>query len=207
MVKAVAFALAPVVVSLCSAQTIIQPGAPEQPPKVITPEQATDLSKVRHTDADVTFMQGMIAHHAQALEMTALAPGRTTSTKMRLLMKRIELSQATRSGSSQSWLRAAMPPARFRHDFRDPSGGIAVPLSSFRFVSAQPSAGNLRGASSVGLDCDADCPARRMHASVGRRGWGVSVAATGQQGRLGCAETINAHSSGALGNYLSIMQR
>lgn len=53
---------------------ILQPGAPGQANKVISREQATDLSKVQATAADIQFMQGMIGHHAQALEMTALIP-------------------------------------------------------------------------------------------------------------------------------------
>ena len=55
-----------------SGATIVQPGAPGQSSRVITAEKAVDLSRVQHTAADVEFMQGMIGHHAQALEMTAL---------------------------------------------------------------------------------------------------------------------------------------
>ena len=51
---------------------ILQPGAPGQETKTITEAQATDLSKVGATPADVKFMQGMIGHHAQAVEMVAL---------------------------------------------------------------------------------------------------------------------------------------
>src|SRR5207248_5865328 len=43
----------------------------------------------RYTDADVQFMQGMIAHHAQALAMTSLVPTRSTRDVMRLLAQRI----------------------------------------------------------------------------------------------------------------------
>ena len=51
---------------------ILQPGAPGQDTKTISTAQATDLSKVQATAADVKFMQGMIGHHAQAVEMVAL---------------------------------------------------------------------------------------------------------------------------------------
>jgi uncharacterized protein (DUF305 family) len=50
---------------------LVQPGAPGQPARVISAEKATDLSRVQFTAADVRFMQGMIGHHAQALEMAA----------------------------------------------------------------------------------------------------------------------------------------
>ncbi len=83
---------------------LIQPGAPGQSSRVITPEQATDLSKVQHTPADVRFMLGMIGHHAQALEMTALLATRTESDDMRKLARRIELSQADEIEMMQEWL-------------------------------------------------------------------------------------------------------
>jgi uncharacterized protein (DUF305 family) len=49
-------------------------------------------------------MQGMIAHHAQALEMTALVATRTTRDEMRMLAQRIEVSQADEIGMMQRWL-------------------------------------------------------------------------------------------------------
>ena len=86
------------------APVILQPGAPGQSTRVITADAATDLSKVQHTEADVRFMQGMIGHHAQALEMTALLASRTASDDMRKLAKRIELSQADEIKMMQEWL-------------------------------------------------------------------------------------------------------
>lgn len=84
---------------------IVQPGAPGESSRVITTEQAVDLSQVQHTAADVRFMQGMIGHHAQALEMTALLPSRTSREDMRLLARRIELSQADEIKMMQGWLK------------------------------------------------------------------------------------------------------
>jgi uncharacterized protein (DUF305 family) len=83
---------------------IIQPGAPGEASKVITAEKAVDLSKVQHTEADVQFMQGMIGHHAQALEMTELLKTRTNSDDMRKLAGRIETSQADEIKMMQTWL-------------------------------------------------------------------------------------------------------
>ena len=85
---------------------IVQPGAPGQATRVISAEKATDLSRVRYSAADVRFMQGMIGHHAQALEMTALVPERTQRDDMRLLAKRIDLSQADEIRMMQQWLEA-----------------------------------------------------------------------------------------------------
>ena len=83
---------------------IVQPGAPGSPSRVIARDKAVDLSKVQYTDADVQFMQAMINHHAQALDMTALLPSRTTREDMKLLGRRIELSQADEIKMMQRWL-------------------------------------------------------------------------------------------------------
>ncbi|MGH9328934.1 MAG: DUF305 domain-containing protein, partial [Vicinamibacterales bacterium] len=72
---------------------------------VISVEKAVDLSRVEHTAADVRFMQEMIGHHAQALEMTALLPSRTSRQEMKLLGQRIEVSQADEIKMMQTWLK------------------------------------------------------------------------------------------------------
>jgi uncharacterized protein (DUF305 family) len=61
-------------------------------------------SRPNYTPADVRFMQGMIAHHAQALAMTALLRDRTTRTDMRLLAQRIDVSQQDEIGLMRRWL-------------------------------------------------------------------------------------------------------
>ena len=71
---------------------IIQPGAPGKPSRVITSEDAAK-SQPGVSAADVKFMQGMIGHHAQAVEMTSLLKTRTRSAEMRKLGERIEVSQ------------------------------------------------------------------------------------------------------------------
>ena len=59
-----------------------------------------------HTEADVRFMQGMIGHHAQALEMTALAPDRARNEGVRLMAERINVSQQDEIALMRRWLRA-----------------------------------------------------------------------------------------------------
>ena len=68
---------------------ILQPGAPGQDTRTINTAQATDLSKVQATPADVKFMQGMIGHHAQAVEMVALIADRSANADMKMLGLRI----------------------------------------------------------------------------------------------------------------------
>src|SRR5688572_15888167 len=94
---------------------IIQPGAPGQPSRVIDAGQATSLPRVLHTAADTAFMQGMIAHHSQAIEMTALRAERSTSDDLRLMALRIELSQADEIAMMRGWLKARGEPLPDEH--------------------------------------------------------------------------------------------
>jgi uncharacterized protein (DUF305 family) len=87
-----------------SGPPIVQPGAPGEASHVIAADKAVDLSRVQATAADVRFMQGMIHHHAQALDMTALLATRTSSDDMKKLAQRIEISQADEIKMMQRWL-------------------------------------------------------------------------------------------------------
>ena len=84
---------------------IIQPGAPGEPSRRISAEEASDLASLEFTAADVMFMQGMISHHTQALEMTVLVETRSNREVMELLAQRIELSQEDEIAMMQGWLR------------------------------------------------------------------------------------------------------
>ena len=57
------------------------------------PRRLPDLSHVAYTPADVRFMQGMIAHHAQAVDMVDLIDSRTARDEIRMLGRRIAASQ------------------------------------------------------------------------------------------------------------------
>ncbi len=85
---------------------IIQPGAPGEANRTLSREAATDLSQVQATPADIKFMQGMIGHHAQAIEMTALIADRTEREDMKMLGQRIAVSQADEMDMMRTWLRA-----------------------------------------------------------------------------------------------------
>ena len=85
---------------------IIQPGAPREVSKVVGAAQARDLSKVGATAADVKFMQGMIHHHAQAIDMTELLKTRSNSDDMKKLGLRIQVSQTDEIKMMQRWLQA-----------------------------------------------------------------------------------------------------
>jgi uncharacterized protein (DUF305 family) len=85
---------------------IVQPGAPGEPTRTLTADEAAALGPPSHVSADVRFMQGMIYHHAQALQMTDLLAIRTESEKMRLLARRIDVSQSAETEMMKRWLEA-----------------------------------------------------------------------------------------------------
>ena len=83
---------------------IIQPGAPGQPGRVITAEEAADLAAIQYSAGDVMFLQGMISHHAQAMEMSALVDARTNREPMQLMAQRSSLSHEDELSMMQDWL-------------------------------------------------------------------------------------------------------
>jgi len=85
---------------------LVQPGVPGSVTHVISAERATAPPSRGVSAADVAFMQGMIAHHAQAVEMVGLLQSRTTRDDMRALGLRIEVSQNDEIRFMQRWLEA-----------------------------------------------------------------------------------------------------
>ena len=83
---------------------IIQPGAPGQQSRLITAEEASALAGMEYSLGDIQFLQGMIPHHAQAKEMSALAESRTNNEAILAVAARITLSQDDEIAMMQGWL-------------------------------------------------------------------------------------------------------
>jgi uncharacterized protein (DUF305 family) len=116
---------------------LVQPGAPGEQSRAVTPEQAT-AGRPRHTDADVRFMQDMITHHAQAVEMTSLLKSRSTSEDMQKLAQRIELSQDDEIRMMKGWLTArgaALPDPHAHHTHAGLMRGMASPEEMQRLAT------------------------------------------------------------------------
>jgi uncharacterized protein (DUF305 family) len=58
-----------------------------------------------YTVADVEFMQGMIAHHAQAIYMSRMAAAHNANPRVLKLANKIDQSQVAEIGIMQGWLR------------------------------------------------------------------------------------------------------
>jgi uncharacterized protein (DUF305 family) len=91
-----------------SGPVVVQPGAPGSPSKRLPPS-TTGVAPSR-SQADIEFMQGMIMHHGQAVEMTALIPSHTENKEIRSLGARIGLSQADEMKFMKRWLLARGEP-------------------------------------------------------------------------------------------------
>ncbi|WP_329218233.1 DUF305 domain-containing protein [Streptomyces sp. NBC_01485] len=85
---------------------------------------SADATAAAHNAQDVSFAQGMIPHHRQALEMAKLAADRASSAQVKDLASRVEKAQdpeiRTMSGWLTSWGEEPMPGM-------DHSGGSAMP--------------------------------------------------------------------------------
>ena len=94
--------------SLAMAQTapILLPGAPGEASKTLSASEASEIAKSSYTDADVGFMQGMIAHHQQAVEMSELVEARTNNEEVVTIAGRILASQADEIEFMNEWLSA-----------------------------------------------------------------------------------------------------
>ena len=87
---------------------VVQPGAPGQPTKPLPPSTKGTVPPRSH--ADVEFMQGMIMHHQQAVEMTALIPAHTDNKNLHSLGAKISSSQSSEIRFMQRWLAARGEP-------------------------------------------------------------------------------------------------
>lgn len=68
------------------------------------PEAPASQQQAASNAADVTFAQGMIPHHEQAIEMSQLAPERAESQQVKDLAKQIEAAQGPEIATLNGWL-------------------------------------------------------------------------------------------------------
>jgi uncharacterized protein (DUF305 family) len=108
---------------------IVQPGAPGEPSRTLSPEEAEEIESPPHTQADVDFMQGMIHHHAQALVMTSMVPDRSASKDLKVLARRIEFAQESEIETMERWLTARdeEPPDAEDHEHDHGGGSNLMP--------------------------------------------------------------------------------
>ena len=83
---------------------LVQPGAPGQASRTLEGRDAARVADNRYSADDVKFMQDMMHHHAQAVEMAALVRDRTNTEEVVALAGRIDASQADEIEFMRGWL-------------------------------------------------------------------------------------------------------
>ena len=92
---------------------VIQPGAPGQPSRQISASTRGILPP--QSAKNIEFMQGMIMHHAQAVEMTDLIASRTKNKDVALIGERISKSQTDEMLFMKRWLESQGHPTDMAH--------------------------------------------------------------------------------------------
>ena len=92
--------------------SVIVPGRPGQPNTTLP---ATKGPAPSPSAADVRFVEMMVPHHEQALEMAALAPAQAANVKVKALADRIDAAQSVEISQLRSWLRQHIASTRSGH--------------------------------------------------------------------------------------------
>ena len=96
------------------AAPIVQPGAPGHESKTLAAASAV-IGRRTPLAADIYFMQGMIHHHSQAVEMVELLKTRSRSKKVQALGNRITISQTDEMKFMKQWLEERGLPTTMSH--------------------------------------------------------------------------------------------
>jgi uncharacterized protein (DUF305 family) len=102
---------------------IVQPGAPGQNSKILSAATAGTPPRAP-SEADISFMQGMIMHHSQAVEMTELLRTRSHNKDVQALGKRISISQTDEMRYMKQWLEDRGKPTSMEHGSMDHMAGM-----------------------------------------------------------------------------------
>ena len=96
---------------------IIQPGAPGQRSRTVSAKKLKAAPPP--LDVDIAFMQGMIHHHAQAVEMVDLLRTRGESKELEAFGEKIAISQTDEIQFMRQWLEERGKPSAMTHGAAD----------------------------------------------------------------------------------------
>ncbi|MEV0996698.1 DUF305 domain-containing protein [Nonomuraea sp. NPDC050202] len=121
-----------------SSAPVIAPGRPGEQAKTLSPEEAaTAVPSATANAADVTYVQNMIVHHRQAVDMALLAPNRAASAKLKNLADRIQDVQGPEIQYMSTWLREQEQAVPDHHGRHDGMPGMATPEQLEALKAAQ----------------------------------------------------------------------
>ncbi len=99
---------------------VLQPGRPGQPNSSLTGSAALPSRTGAPQAADVSFMQDMIVHHAQAIVMVSLVSDHLADTQVKALAERISDEQRPEIDAMAKWLKTKgqrVPPQATNPEF------------------------------------------------------------------------------------------
>ncbi|MFG3436845.1 DUF305 domain-containing protein [Nonomuraea sp. NPDC047897] len=105
---------------------VLVPDGPGAPARTATPGERIGRPSPEPAAADVRFAEGMIPHHRQALEMTGLVAGRTTTPAVRRFAEQIAVAQRPEIRLMSSWLSAVGRPVPGGHEHGSGGYGMAT---------------------------------------------------------------------------------
>jgi len=98
-----------------AAPNVVQAGAPGEASRRLSEDDLEEIEPPSHTKADVEFVQGMIHHHVQGVQMASYVPDRSIGSDLPLLAKRMEISQVTEIELMERWLETRSEEAHSQH--------------------------------------------------------------------------------------------
>lgn len=159
------------------APALLAAGAARAQTTTAAPAAETDTLRHGYTGGDVRFMQQMIGHHAQALDMAELVPSRSARPEVRTLAERIRVSQTDEIALMRHWLED-------RHE--------AVPAAAF------PAMQGMHGDMAAMPGMQHDSAMHAMHGMMTAEEMGRLAATTGDAFDRGFLEGMIRHHEGAL---------
>ncbi|MFB4282698.1 MULTISPECIES: DUF305 domain-containing protein [unclassified Nonomuraea] len=111
-----------------STAPVIAPGRPGEQAKTLSPsEAATAVPADAANAADIKYVQDMVVHHRQAMDMALLAPNRADSAKLKSLADRIQAAQGPEIQYMSTWLREQEQKVPDHHAAHEGMPGMATP--------------------------------------------------------------------------------
>ncbi|MEV4804854.1 DUF305 domain-containing protein [Nonomuraea sp. NPDC049421] len=111
-----------------STAPVLAPGRPGEQARTLSPgEAATAVPSATPNAADVTYVQDMVVHHRQAVDMALLAPNRADSAKLKALADRIKAAQGPEIAFMTTWLHEQEQKVPDHHAAHDSMPGMATP--------------------------------------------------------------------------------
>jgi uncharacterized protein (DUF305 family) len=120
---------------------VIAPGRPGEQARTLGPDEAaTAVPPERANATDVRYLQDMIVHHQQALDMSLLAPSRSASDGIRRLASRINQVQGPEITMMTDWLKTQGQRVPDHHAAHQGMPGMATPEQLRRLTDAKGAA-------------------------------------------------------------------